>query len=77
MSDLPIRLFIATKALIQYQGLVLILRESNKYVDGTQTGKFDVPGGRMTVMGESYLDSLRREVFEESGLEIDAITPFF
>lgn len=77
MSDLPVRLFIATKALVQYQGRVLILRESNKYVDGVEAGKFDVPGGRMTVPGESYLDALRREIREEAGLEIDNIKPFF
>ncbi len=77
MSDLPVRLFIATKAFVQHKGLVLILRESTRYADGVQAGKFDVPGGRMTVEGEAFLDSLRREVHEESGLEIHAIKPFF
>lgn len=77
MSALPVRLFIATKALINHQGLVLILRESNKYIDGVQAGKFDVPGGRMTVEGESFIDSLHREIREESGLNIHTIRPFF
>ena len=76
-SDLPVRLFLATKAFIRHKDRVLILRESNKYIDGVQTGKFDVPGGRMTIMGETFLDSLRREVLEESGLEISHISPFF
>jgi 8-oxo-dGTP diphosphatase len=76
MSALPVRLFLATKALIQHQGLVLILRESNKYVDGVQEGKFDVPGGRITP-GEHFLDSLRREVMEESGLTIQNINLLF
>lgn len=77
MSTLPVRLFLATKAFIRHKNRILILRESNKYIDGVQAGKFDVPGGRMTVMGETFLDSLKREVREESGLEISNIRPFF
>ncbi len=76
-NDLPVRLFLATKAFIRHKDRVLILRESNKYIDGVQTGKFDVPGGRMTVMGEHFIDSLKREVREEAGLTIRNISSFF
>ncbi len=77
MSALPVRLFLANKAVISYQNRILILRESSAYQEGTQLGRFDVPGGRMTDEGEQFLDSLRREVQEECGLEIQNIQPFF
>lgn len=41
------KLFVATKAFIRYKGKILILRESNKYTDGVNSGKYDVVGGRI------------------------------
>lgn len=75
MSE-EVRLFAATKALIFNKGRVLLLQESSNYKDGTQTGKFDVVGGRITP-GENFEDSLRREVLEETGLHIRIGRPFF
>lgn len=73
---MEIKLFVATKAFIERDGKVLILRESSKYQDGTNTAKYDVAGGRITP-GEFLLDALRREVKEETGLEIEIGAPFF
>lgn len=64
------KLFIATKALIEHDGKILILREAGSYAEGTNTGRFDVPGGRLKA-GENYLDALRREVREETGLDVE------
>ena len=70
------RLFAATKAFILHKGKVLILRESPKYVDGTNAGKFDVPGGRVKP-GEHFADGLSREIREETGLTVKIGKPFF
>lgn len=63
------KLFIATKALVECGGKVLILRESGSYQDGTNAGGFDVPGGRLKP-GERFDEALKREVLEETGLEV-------
>lgn len=68
--------FIATKAFILNNGRVLILRESQNYEEGTNSGKYDVPGGRVKV-GQRYDESLHREIKEETGLEIIIERPFF
>ena len=62
------KLFVATKAFIEYEGKILILQESGKYVDGTNVGRYDVPGGRVEP-GQRFDESLRREIKEETGLE--------
>lgn len=75
MSSAP-RLFVATKAFIYNdKGQVLVLRESNKYADGTNAGAYDVPGGRVKP-GENHIESLKREVMEETGLVVDVEAPF-
>lgn len=63
------RLFIATKAFILHQGKILILREAGTYQDGTQTGKYDIAGGRLKP-GEHVEEALIREVKEEAGLDV-------
>lgn len=63
------KLFVATKAFVNHGGKILILRESAKYEDGTNAGRWDVAGGRLKP-GERFDESLRREVKEETGLEI-------
>ena len=60
---------VAVKAIIfNSKNQVLVLREASR-VDGTQAGKYGVPGGRVNA-GEYYLDSLHREVLEETNLKI-------
>jgi len=68
-------LFVALKAFIEREGKILVLRESGSYVDSTQTGKYDVPGGRLQP-GEKFDEALRREVKEETGLDVAFGTPF-
>lgn len=70
------KLFVATKAFIQYKDRVLLLRESTQYSDGSNAGKFDVVGGRITP-GEHFAESLLREIKEETGLEATITEPFF
>jgi 8-oxo-dGTP diphosphatase len=70
------RLFIATKAFISHNGQILLLRESQKYEDGTNAAKFDVAGGRLTP-GENFKESLLREIKEETGLNVQIDKPFF
>ena len=72
--DTP-KLFLALKAFVRYQGKILILRESSKYGDGTNTNKYDVPGGRIQP-GEIWSEALTREVREETGLEVTLSRPF-
>lgn len=75
MPTKPIRQFVATKALIWREGKVLLLRESSQYADGSQVGKYDLPGGRIAP-GEKLADALTREVHEETGLTISHPEPF-
>lgn len=63
------KLFIATKAFILHKGKVLILREAGSYQDGSNIGRFDLPGGRLKP-GERFDEALRREVNEETGLSV-------
>ncbi|NUM25792.1 MAG: NUDIX domain-containing protein [Candidatus Buchananbacteria bacterium] len=70
------KIFVATKAFIVHQGKVLIVRESTNYGEGTNAGKYDVVGGRVKP-GENWSDSLKREVKEETGLDIQIGKPFY
>ncbi len=62
------KLFIGAKALIERDGKILLIREA-AYDEGTNLGKWDVPGGRIEPH-EPILVGLAREVMEESGLNI-------
>jgi 8-oxo-dGTP diphosphatase len=62
------RLFVVTKALVVHKGKVLVLREA-AYDEGTNTGKWNVPGGRINPE-EPLHTGLLREVREESGLGV-------
>ena len=64
-----VKQFIATKALIEHKRKILVLRESKKYDEGTNAGKYDVPGGRLKP-GERHDDALIREIQEETGLAV-------
>lgn len=66
-------LWVATKALIICDGKALILKEAASK-DGTQTGRYGLPGGRLN-KGEEWTKALAREVFEESGLTITIDRP--
>ena len=75
-ASMDIKLFVATKAFVRHEGKLLILRESAKYDDGSNEGRYDVPGGRV-VPGQRFDESLRREIREETGLEVAIGRPFF
>jgi len=70
------RQFMAMKGLVLFQGKVLVLRESLAYNNGVNKNKYGVPGGRMEI-GERFDDCLRREIKEETGLEVSIGKPFF
>jgi len=67
---------IACKAVIANKNKVLVLREANTYQDGTEIGKYGLPGGRIEP-GEPLLDGLLREVTEETGLTVKVGEPLF
>jgi len=55
---------------------ILIVREATTYEDATRLGKYMLPGGRINP-GENHLDALKREIKEETGLDIEPIRPVF
>ena len=68
---------IATKALIiNEKSEILILREASSYEEGVRGGRYQLPGGRLNP-GEAFLDGLKREVNEETGLKIDIGKPIY
>ncbi|HTE58647.1 MAG TPA: NUDIX domain-containing protein [Verrucomicrobiae bacterium] len=67
---------IACKALIEHGGKILILREAPTYTEGTNIGRYHLPGGRIE-MGEKFLVGLKREILEETGLTISVGKPLF
>lgn len=69
------KVFTATKAFVMSKGKVLLLRQSSKYEDGANVGKYDVPGGRVEP-GQRFDDSLLREIKEETGLSVVIKGPF-
>lgn len=63
---------VAIKAMIEKDGKYLILvRDRN---DNIAAGEHDTPGG-VPEYGEKPEETLRREVMEESGLEVEIIRP--
>jgi 8-oxo-dGTP diphosphatase len=70
MSDLVLR--VGAKAFIRHKDKFLLLREGAP--DGTQIGKYQIPGG-MVELGEPFMDALMREVKEETGLKVRPILP--
>ncbi|MFZ3076929.1 MAG: NUDIX domain-containing protein [Candidatus Aenigmatarchaeota archaeon] len=60
------------KAIIEKEGKFLILKRSEK--DEFRANEWDIPGGGMK-FGEEPKECLKREVKEESGLDIDNIKP--
>lgn len=68
---------IALKAVIvNDEGKVLLLREANTYEEGTNIGRYHMPGGRLEP-GEAWEDGLRREVMEEAGLTVEIGRPVY
>ena len=75
MNEIVLR--VAAKAVIVNENnQVLIVQEATTYEDGTQFGKYGLPGGRLN-LGESYENGLIREVREETGLEVMIGQPLY
>lgn len=74
MSNVQLR--VAAKAVISHKGKILIVREAKTYQDGSQYGKYGLPGGRIEA-DEPFFDALSREVKEEVGLSIKPIRPVY
>lgn len=74
MAEVNLR--VAAKAAIVHNGKVLILREAHTYDEGSQLGKYGLPGGRINP-DESFFDALAREVAEETGLKVKPIKPLY
>ncbi len=71
-----IQLRVACRAIIVRDGKVLLIRESGKYEEGTNVGKYDMPGGRI-VPGQPLVDELKREAVEECGLQVEVGRPVY
>jgi len=68
---------VAAKALIvNDEGEVLILREAHTYEEGTNIGRYGLPGGRIEP-SEKFFDALKREIMEETGLEVKPLRPIY
>jgi len=68
---------VAAKALIvNDKDEILILREPAKDNPGSKGGLYGLAGGRMEVE-ETYEQALKREVMEETGLEVDVLYPIY
>ena len=70
------KIFVATKAFIIHKGKILLLKESSKYKEGANIGKFDIVGGRVEP-GQKFNESLLREIKEETGLNVKIGKPFY
>lgn len=66
----------AAKAFIVRNGTVLIVREAETYEEGTNIGKYQIPGGRIEI-GEPFFEALKREAMEETGLTVTPLWPLF
>ncbi len=73
-KDLVMR--VAMKAAIINDGKILILREASTYKEGTNKGRYHMPGGRIEP-GEHFEEALSREVREETGLEVKIVMPIY
>jgi len=66
--------YFAQKAFIVKDGCLLMIQKSED--DPFQPNKWEVPGGRMK-FGEDVDEHIKREVFEEVGINISTGKPFY
>lgn len=64
--------FIGVKAIIKKEGKVLFIKRSEKYKDQELDDSWDIPGGRIN-FGEEPIEGLRREIKEETSLELEEV----
>jgi len=63
----------AAEAIVEKDGLILITQRSPKY--DHQPGEWETLTGRVEA-GETFEDAAKREVKEETGLEVEVIKPY-
>lgn len=68
------KVYFAQKGFILHQGNLLLVRKS--LGSRCHPGKWEVPGGRLE-QKETLGEHLKREILEETGLQIEAVEPFF
>lgn len=68
------RSYFSQKGFIFKENKILLIKKSA--LDPSQPNKWGVPGGRMK-FGEEIDDHIKREIFEEVGLEVNLGDPFF
>lgn len=66
------KVYVATKALIIRDKKILIIKRNLK--EDVYANEWDLPGGKME-FGETPIESIKREVFEETGIKIEVIKP--
>lgn len=59
---------VALKAIINKDGKILVLKRSCE--EDVYAELWDIPGGKIEY-GEKIIDGIKREVFEETGLDVD------
>jgi 8-oxo-dGTP diphosphatase len=66
------KMYVAVKALIEKNGRILLIKRSSK--EDVYSNEWDIPGGKLK-FGENPVNGLKREVKEETGLEVEVIKP--
>ena len=69
-----LRSYIAVKALIKNKDSFLILKTADSDQNNNLSG-WETPGGRLEV-GEEIVNGLKREIKEETGLNLKILFPF-
>ncbi|MBS3143745.1 NUDIX domain-containing protein [Candidatus Woesearchaeota archaeon] len=64
---------LAAKCFLMHDNKMLLLRRSS--TDVQKPGIWEIPGGRLEI-GENPISGLKREIKEETGLDIDVLHPF-
>ena len=67
-----VNMYPATKAVIERDGKILIIHRTDK--EDCFKDEWDIPGGGIK-FGETPEESIKREIMEESCLEVDIIRP--
>lgn len=76
MNDVTAQRIAGKAVIVNDEGKILFLREASTYEEGTNIGRYQIPGGRVNI-GEPFMDALKREIMEETGLEVVVGQPVY